>query len=379
MQNLYKVDSKGKLRFWRIEVEGDKYRTVSGLIDGTPVESAWKVATPKNVGRSNETTGERQAVLEAESVYADKRVAGGYVDDISQTEAEGPFTPMLAEKFKDNRKIVEKAFRDGVKVFSQPKLDGFRNINSATSMTSRGQRPFLSSPHIQKSLESFFKLYPTFLLDGELYNHEFHANFNGLQSLINRQKSSPEDFVETEKYVQYHVYDVFYPDAPDLVFSERTKLLTRAREAGFLELPIVVVETTEVKSFEEIDEVYARYLADGYEGQILRIDGPYENKRTKKLIKRKEFYDEEYEIIEILEGKGNWAGKAKSVSFKVPESVDGMGDAGISGTAAEMMQLLIDRDKYVGGEVTVRFPNKTPDNKPRFGVAKAFYIGKRDT
>ena len=36
----------------------------------------------------------------------------------------------------------------------------------------------------------------------------------------------------------------------------------------------------------------------------------YENKRTKQLLKRKEFQDAEFKIVEIVEGIGNRAGMA---------------------------------------------------------------------
>ena len=47
-----------------------------------------------------------------------------------------------------------------------------------------------------------------------------------------------------------------------------------------------------------IDKYHDAFLADGYEGSILRLDlGPYENKRSKQLLKKKDFIDEEFKIV----------------------------------------------------------------------------------
>ena len=67
---------------------------------------------------------------------------------------------------------------------------------------------------------------------------------------------------------------------------------------------------------EEIDVMYGEYTQAGYEGQMIRQDAVYENKRSKGLLKRKEFITEEYEVVEVHEGQGNWAGYAKRLILK---------------------------------------------------------------
>ena len=95
-------------------------------------------------------------------------------------------------------------------------------------------------------------------------------------------------------------------------------------------------------------------------------ESPYETKRTENLLKYKDFYDAEYEIVCFTEGKGNWAGAAKSVTLK-----GGDGDifkAGIKGSMEYAKQLLIDKDSYVGKMATIRYQELTSKNKvPRFG------------
>ena len=230
-------------------------------------------------------------------------------------------------------------------------------------------------------MKALYEKHPDLVLDGELYNHEYHDNFNKLQSLILQKKVETINFAETKEKVQYHVYDIFDKANPKMDFETRNALINHLNKEDPLGPSIHLVSTREVFSVEEIDFEYGNFLAEGYEGQMLRINGPYENKRSKYLIKRKEFYDEEFEIVDIIEGTGNWSQKSKSVKFKVNaddnRSYDDLPKAGISGSEAEMAELHRNKGKYLGGDVTVRFANKTPGGDPRFGVAKAFYEGKR--
>ena len=59
--DLYTRDSLGNVRVWHMEQDDDKYRTISGLLEGEKVTSEWTVAKPKNMGKKNETTGSMQA------------------------------------------------------------------------------------------------------------------------------------------------------------------------------------------------------------------------------------------------------------------------------------------------------------------------------
>lgn len=69
---LYHQAKSGKIHVWRVWTEGDTIVTEHGQVDGEKL-TARKRATPKNVGRSNETTAEEQARLEAKSMWQKKR------------------------------------------------------------------------------------------------------------------------------------------------------------------------------------------------------------------------------------------------------------------------------------------------------------------
>ena len=63
----------------------------------------------------------------------------------------------------------------------------------------------------------------------------------------------------------------------------------------------------------DIDKMYGEYTEAGYEGQMVRQNTAYECKRSKNLLKRKEFITEEFEVVNVEEGNGNWSGYAKDL------------------------------------------------------------------
>tara|TARA_Y100001963_G_scaffold16856_1_gene20782 strand:- start:235 stop:747 length:513 start_codon:yes stop_codon:yes gene_type:complete len=57
-----------------------------------------------------------------------------------------------------------------------------------------------------------------------------------------------------------------------------------------------------------IKVLHQDFLDKGYEGSIIRLNGEYEQKRSKNLLKVKDFQDSEAKIINWVEGKGKRRG-----------------------------------------------------------------------
>lgn len=366
---LYKIDSKGKVREWRMEVKGNQYRTIAGLQDGQQVTSGWTTATGKNVGRANETTPEEQAVLEVEAEYK-KKLKTDYHKDIKNINKAKFFKPMLAQGWEKRKDKIK--YNDDVYV--QPKLDGIRCIANRDGVWSRTGKPIVAIPHIVEMLAPLFEKYPDAVIDGELYNHDLKNDFNEIVSMVRKTKPEQIDTEKTARMVQYHVYD--FPGMIDDKFSKRFAELERlVDEFGFGEA-IQVVPTVKVSNEEEIDTAYGEYLEDGYEGGIVRLNDVYHQKRSNSLIKRKDFEDAEFTIIRIEEGNGNWAGVAKRVFFK--NDLDGREvGAGLKGSREYAAYVLENADSYIGKQATIQFFTRTPDGVPRFPIAKVLHKDKR--
>jgi DNA ligase-1 len=361
--SIYKRDTKGKLRFWYMEQEGSKHRTYSGLMNdagtqGTIVMTDWTQCGGTNIGRSNERTPEQQATFEIEAQY-EKKLSREYHKTKEDALAKGAhfFKPMLANKYEQ--------FAAG---YVQPKLDGVRCIATIDGLFSRQGKEIPGAPHIIETLAPLFAANPDLILDGELYNHELKDDFNEIISLVKKANPSPERLAEIRAKVQYHIYDI--PSATG-GFCERHAALCALFTKGVPQ-GIHLVETLRVDEAERYDELHGRWLAEGFEGSIWRcLKTEYQQKRSKSLLKRKEFQDDEFKVIRIEEGLGNWSGMAKRVVCALPDGREF--GAGIKGSMARAKELLHEDHNIV----TVQFFAYTPDGIPRFPVATKFHGSAR--
>lgn len=372
MPMMYNVDSSGNTRVWRIEVSGDRYRSYAGLVDGKHAVSGWTVCTPKNVGTKVETTPEQQAIVEAEAEYV-KKSGQGWTENLDDAGKAKPFKPMLAHTFDPEKHDVQDWLRSQA-IFSQPKLDGVRCVATRHGLFSRSWKPLLSTPHIYSALQPVFEDYPDLILDGELYTHRLSNNFNEIISLVKKGKPKAEDLLKSEEFVEFHVFDLFHPE---MAFLDRYNRLTNILDT-YQPSKIIPVSTSMVYSQTHLDELMAQYTEQGYEGQMIRFHQPYENKRSKHLLKRKEFKTAEFKLKRIEEGNGNWLGCAKRIVLwrpdDMPRGPNGEDDfeASMRGTQEFARELLNNADQYVGTPTTIRFQDYTPDGVPRFGVAIEF-------
>ena len=370
---LYKQDSKGKVREWRIEREANKYRTIAGLQDGEQVTSGWTEVKGKNVGRANETTAEEQAILEVEAKYT-KKLKTSYHKTLTTIETAVIFEPMLAQTWEKRKDKIKWGTE---RVFAQPKLDGIRCIAKADGLWSRTGTPITAIPHLIEALAPLFEEDPELVLDGELYNHELKHDFGQIVSLVRKKDPSAEELKLAEEMVEYHVYDIATPDLMPRPFIDRFQALTELVDAYKLDV-LKLVETVDVHSIAECDEVYGGHIELGYEGGIVRLNEPYKHKRQNSLVKRKDFDDDEFTIVRIEEGNGNWAGFAKRVIFQ-----NNMGEkleqgAGLKDSKAYCKHVLDNADSYIGKQVTVKFFGRSKgDLVPRFPIAKQLHDDKR--
>jgi len=350
-------DNNESLQEWTIEVEGAKYRTISGMVDGAKVTSEWTTVEQKNVGRSNETSLEAQAKAEAQAKWQ-KKFDAGYRETVGELSSVDLFEPMLAKNFND--------YVDKIKypVYSQRKYNGIRTVARSNGLWSRKGKKFVSMPHIEKALEGIFKRHSNLIIDGEAYASHLDQDFEKICSIVKRDKLSKED-IETSKQIKYHVYDCYIDD----VFSKRIEFISKELK----NIPeVVIAETSLVTNKEELDVLYMKYLEDGYEGQIVRDDSKYQNKRTKSLLKRKEFKDAEYTITGVCEGVGNRANKVGY--FEVRGDKGEEFKSNIKGNMEYLTSLWKDKDNLIGKICTVKYFQLTKAGIPLF----PFIIGIRD-
>lgn len=355
-QKLFKKDNTGAIRIWWPEIFGKKYRFHSGQLDGKIITTGWTIAEGMNIGRSNETTPEEQALLEVQS-HIEKKLKRGYTTDVNKIDEKKAtlIAPMLAHDYQDYQHKLT------FPLFSQPKLDGIRCIAKHDGLWTRKGERISTVKHIEEKIIGLVRKYDM-IFDGELYNHELKNDFNKIASIVRRQKIDPEH-AEIVKTIQYHIYDIVDENK---TFSQRNNLLEKILEE---DKHIKLVDTYKHRDHENLNVAYEGFIEDGYEGQMVRLDDIYYRKRTHVLLKRKEFIDEEFIIIDIIEGKGNRSGQAGAM--KLALSKGKFFQAAIMGTDDFRKRVLKKKDQIIGREATVKYFHKTPDGVPRFPVVKS--------
>ncbi len=205
--------------------------------------------------------------------------------------------PMLAHKVNENKIDFSE------KVFIQPKLDGVRCIFTKDGAYSRTGKEFHNLQHIKIDLEKFFDQQPNAVLDGELYNHDLREDFEQIISLVRKQKPTDEDRLNAHRLIQYHIYDMI-AEGPS--YEDRLNWLLSSKYLW--SDSVISVDTLEVHGYNGAEVVHKVFLNKGYEGSILRLNGPYEQKRSYNLQKFKDFSDTEATIIGYEAGKGKFTG-----------------------------------------------------------------------
>ncbi len=365
---LFKMDSKSKIRVLNIyhgkDERGWFYEQEHGLLGGK-LQFSRTYVKGKNAGRANATTDEQQAEKEAEAKWKQKRDRSGYSETIPEDK---PMMPMLAKSHdKDGHKINYPAF-------IQPKLDGIRcfvHIDGENiKLVSRTGKEFTSLGHISDAVSELVsvigKSVGSFILDGELYNHDFKDDFQGLVSAIKRDKPS-----ENTHLVQFHCYDYV---AEDRDFEDRLQELYRMDQWCSDVHTIQIVPTFVVNNLDEVVEQNSLWLEDGYEGSMIRnAKGGYQpNRRSPDLQKYKSFKDQEFEIIGAYENKGKMEGQCTLTCVTERGAEFGVKPKG-SEAQREKYWTDFQAGKLTGKMLTVRFFDWTTSENPvpRFPVGIA--------
>jgi DNA ligase 1 len=352
MKTLYHTSKTGAIVEWDIWTEGADIVTEFGQRDGKK-QLARKTATSKNIGRSNETTPEDQAILEMQSMHK-KKLDGKYSTTLKGAKQE-VFLPMLASSFdKRKDKVI-------YPVDVQPKLDGVRCLayweGDFVRLMSRGGKYWECSEHIVAELEQV--LPKGWVLDGELYVHG--ETFQEITKLV--KKLRPESVA-----VEYHVYDVPRIEEETLEdWVDRCDALGEFKELAKDCESVFVVRTDIAENEDEVYELQSEYLEEGYEGAIVReLDGEYRfGYRSNKLLKVKNFCDSEYKIVGFTTGVGRFNGCI--IWICVTEDGDEF-KVVPQGTMEERKATYDEAEDHIGELLKVKYFELTDDGIPRFPV-----------
>jgi len=266
-------------------------------------------------------------------------------------------------------------------VFIQPKLDGVRcliQLNKGKHyqelgvwdpMTevvaySRTGKLWKNIDHILEELEPFFDKHPNVVLDGELYNHDFKDDFEQIISMVRKTKPTPEARAKSRDNVQFHCYDIVNKK---MKFSTRDNwLLNNVPVSNCVKL----VETNWIHDELEASEYHQHNLKLGYEGSIVRLDTPYQCKRSHSLRKFKDFSDAEAHIVGYEEGKGKRAGTLGKFVMQDDDGNQFGCPPGKGHNYKDLALMLENIHQYMGQRATFTFFERTKANSYRHPLFK---------
>lgn len=365
---LYKSHANS-VGHWSIHVEmpegGDEAhlvishaKTLTGKATGSRVP-----VKGKNIGRSNETTPWEQAMSEMASRIR-KQEDKGYRLQVPEAGAQatnslGLAKPMLATVWSK----VKPESIDWANCFGQYKLDGHRAMYKDGVLYSR-QGKEINLPHIKDQLEALEnRLGYALHLDGELYCHGIPLQQIG--SLVKRPREESEQLV-------YHVYDC----VKDMAYEYRLEMLKDYLSSEDIDGSYIrLLNTVKVYSVAEAQQLQADAIADGYEGAILRhgTTGYEDDKRSRNLLKLKDYQDGEFRIVGVVEGTPRYL-EAEDRWLKVAVwqlvTEDGQGfESTAPGDMYEKDRWWRERDYTLGQMATIKFFTYSDDGTPLQPVA----------
>jgi DNA ligase 1 len=354
MTTLFKKDSKGKIRVLNVYTEGADLIQSAGLLDGNLVTNR-KTCKPKNLGKSNESTAEEQALSEMQSKITEK-LKEDYFSTLEGAETIQVILPMLAKDYKD---YSHKIKWNSDTVYVQPKLDGMRALaicGANASLTSRTGSPIDTCEHILEELRKFPE---GFILDGELYAHG--KSFQDNMRLIKKYRPN-----ETEM-VKFHNYDL----VSDNSFTDRLTIITEGWDIQ--REHIELVDTMKITTQEQLAAAHTLNINEGFEGSIVRwgSESYKVNARSENLLKYKDFKDIALPIIDIVpsDARPEWGQPIYELKGKRFSS-------GMKFSHDERKHWLMFKDHYIGRTAEIRFFEYTDEGLPRFPVTVGIRLDK---
>ena len=361
---LYRMDSKWKLRIREQEYANWFIYTIAWIVDWKQVTNSRKVE-PKNIGKANETTIEQQAELEMQSDYK-AQLRKGYKTNPDECEqwVKGSWcpAPMLAKTYDPNK---IQSWSNNVKGYKlvwkdliiQPKLDGIRRLfyYDWTTLSSY-TRAWDSVPVLEHMRDDLIKFYTDTNLIGKYIDWELYVDpnvmsFQELNGIL--RKENPNDRV---KLVQYYVYDVISDGNYENRFPSLIQYYNTVKWT-----PSIYINRDNEKELENYLSWYLEmYIEKWYEWIMIRQDDFwYENKRSKSLLKYKQFEDAEFLCVAVNES-ADWLAWSITVTDDVVTF-----DATIVCDNETSLELLKSQD-VVGKIVTINFFWRSDGNVPRF-------------
>lgn len=250
---------------------------------------------------------------------------------------------------------------------AQLKSDGSRCIAYCTedkvTLMSRNGKQILGLIDLEENLKSF----AGFVIDGEIVfdiTKADRATGNGIVTKAVKGTITEEE----QAGVIFQVWDKIpleeYTVKGKYKVDEYTRYTSLKQLVGLQNFHnIQIIESTIVNSLDEAKEAFQKYVAEGYEGIILKnMDGIWEDKRSPNLVKFKEEYFADLEVVGTFEGTGKIEGMLGGLSVQTSCGTIKT-NVGSGFTEAQRKQLWSVREELIGQIAELKYNGITTDKR----------------
>ena len=410
-ETLYSRNAKGKILSWIITAtDNDIHATItvaSGELKGKKVITSRVIISGKNIGRSNETSYWEQAITEVNSEWIDKRKKGyktlGDLDIVDnhdgtflntktgetiscdlatildmyipeeKSDPDGNLKPMKCQPYRRGKMKYP--------CFGQPKINGGRCVArlepvKVTDLFSTEDTAWrlrckegdeLIIPHIVKALkglpnlpydgEVYIQKIPVTTINGAARNSKNPVNKNLMLWIFDLSipKVSQKDrFIKLDQIANDFVAPVAFVDK---------KGSTNHQWFSSFETPVVILDHVVLNSDEEAEDYREKCISAGFEGCVIRdMDATYKfGSRPITMMKLKNFIDAEFEVVDIIPQEK----RPDLPVFVLRNDINSLTfESNPTGTHDFQKDILINKEKWIGKFVTVRYRERTIENLP---------------
>ena len=247
-------------------------------------------------------------------------------------------------------------------IYISRKLNGLRCAYIGTECRTRQNKKINGVDHIIKDLQAMG--YGNMFVDGEL----LYKNKEGLSDSEAFQKGTgiANNKSGDKSQLKFVVFDMF-PLKEFWSGKSKEPYSIRSKDLDELEEKLKFHPTDNIEVVPRVYHGYdhskiwewLQYAEDNdWEGCCINLDKPYECKRTKSLIKVKQFYDATLRIIGYEEGSGKNKGALGSLIVKYKDGKSGVG----YGYSDQMRKdLWAKRDELIGKLIDIKYKEETKD------------------
>uniref|UniRef100_A0A6C0CGQ0 ATP-dependent DNA ligase family profile domain-containing protein n=1 Tax=viral metagenome TaxID=1070528 RepID=A0A6C0CGQ0_9ZZZZ len=430
LEDLYKFDAKGKLRFWRCGSKDDTYLTEFGDVwNNSGKRGKIRQTEPKLIkanARQPDATIQAQIYakqcwdekIRKDSYYPSATIPTCNAEEWLEMHNDYRKWPALCLSWKDMREADKDCSPELIWI-TQYKVDGNRvtawYTDDTLKLYSRTCQELQFKDHIRTQLEALFQIINyvmsgetdqnhynlyKFGIDGEIWNPKdtFHQRSHAIASrTVNKSKDDEQlcfawfDIIDYDKSfgeraeIMRKVRDFLLEFGTDMnqIGDGKESPKGSAKRGGMSQSKLCLggdyANIFVVPTFVAVDpshcyEQYARSLGQGFEGLVLRrpthMYPKNKNTRHVDMVKMKPVEDGEFEVIGFEEATGDRAGCV--VWLLRNDKTDATFGCAQMGTLEYQRELYQNGDKYIGKKLTVLYTERSEDDIPKQPRAKTF-------